>query len=363
MTNRTLSTNLPMAARKQVREADRIIAELNTPPAQGAPPAEPAPPAPPTPPDPILPNVGEPLPPDAQPVNPAAAPAAAQQPGESNEDYKKRYDVLQGKYNKELGQMRQQLNQQAQQNSQLQAQLNQVLTAQAVAAAAPPAAPVPPEARFAGIVSDKEREEYGTELIDMVARIAAATGAPEVQKLRQDVDGIRTTVGNVAQHTAEQARQDVYDSLHRDIGDKWVEINNSDEFVAWLQGTDVFSGASRHSALTQAFETNNAPRVVGIFKAYIDGNTAPGSTSRTPAVARETLIAPAPGQGGNGAAPGATGGRIWSEQEITDFYHRAQRKRIPEAEYVATQKEISKALAEGRVRPNRPDQHLLNNGR
>ena len=59
----------------------------------------------------------------------------------------------------------------------------------------------------------------------------------------------------------------VYDALDKAIPG-WRHINVSDSFRKWLQGTDVFSGKTRQEELMDAFNKNDANRVVEIFGAY-----------------------------------------------------------------------------------------------
>jgi hypothetical protein len=334
---------IPTAARKQVKEANRLIAELNSKPGD-------APPAGETGPD-GLPSVTVTPPVHAKPARAAAAETPP-------EDFEAKYKVLQGKYNAETAEMRRQI-------QETQGLLQQVVTAQSVAKAtapAAPAAPLKPEERFRSMgVSDKELADYGVELVDLMERVANATSGAELQRLRKEVSDLKGNVQNVGTVVAQSAQDKVYAALFQQVGPEWPAINESPEFLAWLEDVDVFSGTTKLAGLQHAFRTNDATRVVAIFKAFVSGKTLAGSTSQGPAVARETLIAPGSARGGTGEAPGSTDGRIWSEGEIRDFHQRVRKGKIPVDEAAAIEAEIHRAMLENRIRLDRSSQHHLNN--
>lgn len=358
------SSHLPPAARKQVKEANRLIAELHAPPqAVAAPPgADPANPE-------GLPSVTIATPPAAaapaatQPAPPAADPSAAA-PGEvpvatsppAADPYEARYKSLKGKYDKterEMAELRGRFGALEEMNRTLLEAASRPPTG------AQPPAPMKPEEQFRALgITDKEITDYGPELLDVVARVARNLSAGELQALRNEVAQLKQNVGNVSKTVGQNAADRVYAELNAKVGPEWVAINSSDEFLAWLQEPDVFSGSRRLEGLQNAFQAADAARVVAIFKAY-QGKTPTGSTSQPdpPAISRETLIAPGQGRGGAGEAPGATGGKIWSEQEISDFYQRARKGRISPADHATTEQEIVRAIAEGRVRASRPNHH------
>lgn len=64
--------------------------------------------------------------------------------------------------------------------------------------------------------------------------------------------------------------QTIYAALDATVPN-WRTVNNQKGFLSWLDHTDAFVGQSRRTLLKAAFDNNDAPRVVAIFKAYIDG--------------------------------------------------------------------------------------------
>lgn len=387
-------SNLPPAARRQVQEADRQIAALKagadpaslpgaTPVNANAPPPAPAPAAAPS-----FPNVGAPPPADAvpvaatpgQPTNPtvkirpaapAPAPAAAAPPDDATGmpaaapgDADHRYRVLQGKYTAERRRDAETIRQLQENNNRLIAQLG-AAPAAAVAAPTPPPAPQTPEQRALSLgITKQEITEYGPELIDMIIRAATNITAPEIRRLaaeQQRLSGaVQTTVANVNR----TARELVYDALESQLDD-WNAINDSPEFIDWLDQVDVISGQTRRSGLMKAFEVNDATRVVGIFKAFLaEDERSRQSTARTRQVDPATLLAPGTPAGGGAPAPlnDQQSGRIWLESEVENFYAAKRRNhwKNNKAEEAALEAEIMAALAQGRIRPTVNDAGIAN---
>jgi len=348
--NAAPQSNMPPAARRQAAEANRLIAQLNAKP--GDPPladplADPAAAAArPAPAPDEFPSV------DIAPVMHADAPASTPAPVNPvpppDDNFKAKFNTLRGKYNAETSRFREQLEEQ-------QRTINQLVMRQATPAPAP-AVPMRPEDRFDSMgVSKKEVEEYGPELLGMIARVAEGTVTPELKQLMKDTAELKHTLALTQQSAAAMARKAVYDSLDAAVP-TWRAVNEDDNFLAWLQESDVFSGTSRNASLVGAFNSNDVARVVGIFQAYV-GKTPIPTPRPTATVDRGTLVAPGTPRGGAMEAPDGNRGTILSEQEIGEFYARVRRKQVTPEEYKAKSAAIALAVAEGRVKPTRNDIH------
>jgi len=340
---------VPAAARAQVLEANKLIAELNARPGQTPagvvvqqqpsselrtqpapqPAVQPAPPQDPTP-------------------TAAAAPDAAELLRQSNA----RYASLQGKYNAEIAALRMV-------NDQQSKLVQQMLDRPAQATPAP-AAPQSPEEYLRGLgATDDDIKDYG-ELLPIVAKIAKNMFQPTLNKLQSELQTMRESTGVVTKELVRDRRTRVYEHLDSAVAN-WRVINESEEFLAWLNVLDIFSGVTRRVALANAFENLDAARVAGIFEAYVREYPDSARASGGPQVDAATLVAPTT-RGGAEAAPDSAGGkRIISEVDIRNFYARVRKKQVTPEEYQRFTAEIASATAEGRVRPDRPDHHQ--NGR
>lgn len=351
------STHIPRQVRKQVQEAERLLQELNTKPGQN--------------PD-ATPSSGEPAAAAGTPANgaeknntnaapdatPGSEPPAAggEKPSPSppggGEDFKHKYEVLQGKYNSEISELKLQIAGLQERNSVLE-QLLAKFSQQ-------PSAPEPgkksndtdPKAKGKTYVKPEDIEEYGRDMLDVVRRAAREEIEPELEALRAENAQLKQQLGRTTETVAENARERMLAQLAREVPD-WENVNTSPTFLAWLEDVDVFSGLKRREALIRAYNANDAFRVIGIFKAFKreDSATDPASRApgRTPQVSKETLVAPGKPQSGAGTEAPGSNKRMWSQQEIADFYDRKRRGKIPATEAETTEREIAAAIREGRV--------------
>lgn len=361
------SSNLPPAARRQVAEANRLIAELNARPGEIPAGAEYAP----NPGD-VQPGANETGQRRWQPASATMATAAAAPPPAAaapvvdpaaiapvvEDTYEQRYRVLQGKYDAELRAARAESSSIREAFSEQQKTINALVAREAPAREAP--APADPKDFLKSLgVTEKEMDDYG-ELLPIVAKMAQNMIRPTAQKLEQEVNRVKQD----AQRTSSAVVQDRQASLFSVMDNQvpgWRVQNDDPKFLDWLDGFDIFSGRTRRQGLEQAFGALDATRVIGIFKAYLQEDSANRSASG-PTIDRETLVAPGVPRGGMAEAPGgAAGKRIVSENEVQDFYSRVRRKLVPKDEYDRFSEELAQAVAEGRVRPAKADHHL--NGR
>lgn len=343
MTTSTSGHTVPSAVARQAAEANRLLAELNNQPAPAPAPAQPAAAAP----------VAQP---PAQPQRAAApppAPAVAAAPADDDlrEQLRRseaRFATLQGKYNAETTAMREQLAQNTQLVTQLLERDRQP--------PAPAAAPLTPEERVRALgATDKEIEEYG-DLLPLVARLAENMVRPTVEKLNAELTRIQQSQVQVAR-TAHQSSLASLEAQLDAAVPTWRAINESQEFLDWLDVLDIFAGVTRRVALTDAHKKLDAARVVAIFQAYAREYPAQARAPGAPLVDAGTLVAPEV-RGGPPAAPEGQGGkRMLSESEIADFYARVRKKQVSAEQYAAFMQEIARASAEGRIVPARRMRH------
>jgi hypothetical protein len=219
---------------------------------------------------------------------------------------------------------------------------------------APPAAPTKAEETFETFLKPEDLAEYGKDFFDVVGRKAKEIVSPEVKALRKKVEELEAKYSKTTETTAQAAREKVFSLLNARVPN-WMTTNNDPAFLAWLGKRDVISGYQRRDLLTEAFESNDAERVVAFFETFHKedsgtaptNSSAPASPNRAPQVPIENLVAPGSSRASAPEAPGEK--RMWTNSEIADFYRRRQRKMIPDAEFQKVEREILEAVAEGRV--------------
>jgi hypothetical protein len=340
--------NMPPAVRAQVAAANALIEQIKADPGK-----VPAGTETQTMPDGVTPGTNE-VSNRAQwsPPPVTVTPAQPQAPQEDQEDFKQKYQTLQGKYNAETKSMREILA--------AQQQTMDKLIESRPSTVMPPATPAPtqsPEDYLKSLgVSEKEIEDYG-ELLPIIVKMAQNMLRPTAAKLEAELAKTQQAAGTVANAQMKTARDALFSYMDNRVPN-WRIINEHESFLAWLDQTDLFSGTTRRQSLTSAFQNLDSARVAGIFERFVQEDSANRSASG-PQVDPQTLIAPGVPRGGAGEAPGsAQGRRVLTESEIKDFYTRVRRKQVSPEQYAQFSAEIANAVAEGRVRPDRTDHHI-----
>lgn len=269
-------------------------------------------------------------------------------------DWEHKYKTLQGMYNAEVPKFSKKAKTLEEENASLRA----ILASLEEAATTAPAEEQPvATAPVKQLVSPEEVEEFGADLIDVVRRAALESVQPELQRLRQENDTLRSSLGDVSKTMGETARKSVYVSLAENVPD-WQEMNSDENFLNWLGQPDVFSGQTRQDLLRQAFEKNDAERVIAFFKSYIDETAVVQPTTTTtqavttPPVNTSSLVAPGKTKAATVASTQGPEKRIWTQQQIAAFYSSVRKGEYKdnEADKRAIEKDIIDAANTGRIR-------------
>jgi DNA-binding protein YbaB len=299
------------------RQADAAEAEYqkrygNTAsPTPGAIPAQPVtPPAATTPPAPA-----------ATPPAPVTTPAPSTEP-----DWKHRYHVIQGKYNAEVPRLQESVRQ-------MQASMQQMSEQLRASTAAKP------------LITPEEVTNYGEGLTDYIKRASREALAPVVAQIEQRMgafDAIPKHVETLQQRTFDTQRAAFFAGLNSSVPD-WEAVNTTPAFLQWLEQVDPLARRTRQSMLEAA---QNDFDVNGVAAFFHQWKATQGSASR-PA---EAPIVPPQGQNNPPPVNQQTAKKIWTEQEIAQFYDAVRRNRVPKADVERIEQEINVAAQEGRVR-------------
>ena len=323
-----MNTRVPEAVRRQAAEMEALDAEMTAPVAP--PPGE-------TPPE---------LPPAQPPADPPPAPAPAA------DDWQHKFQTLQGKYNAEVPQLRDQI-------ANLTQQIEGLRTAPPPATPTPaPAAPAP----ASKLITPEDTETYGDDLIDLMRRVVRETDAGEKAKLQDEIAELRrqmaaqaTQVETVRGSVTDDRRAKYFTDLAKDVPD-YETIDASQPFKDWLVQTDEFSGMVRNDILQKAYADFDVGRTAKVFNQYTAQATpAPAPVPAPPPVDPQAELAEqvSPGQGrATTVITPDDGKKVWTVAEMDTFYkdyaRGDYRGRKDEAQRIEA--DIDKALAEGRVR-------------
>lgn len=343
--------SLPEQIQKQVDQAKAIIEQHYGPKSDAEAPAPADTPA-----DSDEPEAAAPA---AEPVV-AAQSQVAEQPQPSNpvtktEDendatYAQRWRSLQGVYSA----TKRQLDETTQRIASLEQLLSQMQTAKVDASIPQPAAHV----------TDKDKTEYGEDMVEFARRVAREEMSPLAQAVRMlmaKLDQVQTVVPvvqNVAQAQAQTAHERFYDMLTSRVTD-WREVNDNPKFHDWLLSNDPLSGLQRQTLLVDAHNNLDLERVVNIFmmgKQALGLERPPTATAPTKAASVSKLEKQiAPGRASAATAPPQQAEKkLWSRPEIAQFFADKQRGKFKgrEAEAQALERDIFAAQREGRVALN-----------
>ena len=313
------------------------------------PPGEQAPPPPAAPP-----TTQEVLPPEQLPdVNADGTP-----------NWENRFKALKGRYDadsRRWGETQQQYDQRMRDLSQENSSLKQ--------------APLPGVGQIPQLVSAKEVEDYGADLIDVIKRAAQEAVLPLLTPLATSMGQVQARVESTEKETSRQFLQRMHGNMDSTVPG-WNELNKDPNFIAWTKRPDVYSGLNRQEMLQKAWYAGDSNRVAAFFQGFLAEEAAtdpaaaearqqamgaaygghaqgPAPTAQQPAprVTLESLAAP----GRARAATGVPAGKpVWTAAGISSFYMDVANGKFRgrDAERIATEADLMAAQREGRIQVN-----------
>jgi hypothetical protein len=218
-----------------------------------------------------------------------------------------------------------------------------------------PTPPAPPEPPTPLPISDKDKAEFGPEIIDLIQRQATHIAAEATKGLREENEALKKQVGETADKLKgvstgqeEQRRQGYLQRLAQLVPD-WEAVNADQRFMDWLAIVDPASGVRRQSYLTSAFVQFDADRTALLFNSWKDSLTpSPSSAPQRP----DPLAAHASPSTSRSSAPRVNepDAKVWSHHEIDAFYADVTKGKYAIADAARIEAEIDAAVATGRVR-------------
>jgi len=317
--------SLPRAVQQQVENADALVAQLN-----GT--------------QPVNPDTGEPLAPEPQPTPEPqpqnVSPEPEAKPAVSEETWEQKYHTLKGKFDAEVPRLYAQVREM---NSQIGQLTTDLATAKAVQTQ-----PVP--ASTPSLITEQDKEAFGSDLIDLIERATEAkmAGSRSLEaKLTAQIAELNGKLGNVTERQVVSDKDRYENALTAAVPD-WQAMNVDQGFLNWLAEVDPVYGMPRQYALTNAYEALDANRTATIFNQY-KKSTAPAaqSTNRTDL---QRQVAPTRSRTSPAPTNPNVDKRVYTQRDIDSFYAEWRRGMIDEAEAVQIEKDIHAATTEGRIR-------------
>ena len=185
-------------------------------------------------------------------------------------------------------------------------------------------------------IKPEEIEEYGEKFVDFVKRAAREVVPGDVETLKQSVEEVRKTQGNLE-------RKRFFEELGG-LSPTWQTLNEDKGFLDWLGELDPYTGAQRQQLFDDAYEKLDAWRVANFFNAFSDGmpkqEPPPPKPSLEPQVTPKVTGRTAPPQGK----------KTYTNAEVARFYDDMRRGKYSQDEAARIEQDIFAAQAEGRFR-------------
>jgi len=316
---------LPKAIQQQVDDADAFVAQLNGQPPTGETNPQPNP-EPPT----------EPEPPK-QPVSQEPQPNPT--PDVSEDTWQAKFFTLKGKYDAEVPRLHAQMRE-------LNTQVQTLLAETAAKAAQQTPEPTPAKT----LITEQDKEAFGSDLLDLIDRATESkiSGFRDREsQLQAEIAELKGKLGNVTERQVVSDKDRFISALASQVPD-WEALNVDQGFLTWLAEVDPVYGLPRQAALNSAYDALDAGRTAAIFKQY----KAIVSPAQQTAPNRDLQRQVAPTRSRSTAAPATSSAekKIYSQQEISNFYNDWMKGHLNSAEAEQMEREIHAAINEGRVR-------------
>lgn len=283
----------------------------------------------------------------------AAEPQGDEPPREETVRYwRDRFQTFQGYANAELQRANVRAKQLEQQFADATARLERLEKEREQAQAAAQQAP---------LVTDKDRENYGPEMLDLMNRVAQqaiASVAPrfeqELAARDQRIAELTAQLGGVAQRN-EMTVQQQFAAAVRTALPWYTNAEDTDQdFSDWLDEQDSISGFTRRTLLEDAKKNLDARRVVAIINAFWGPKRAAKDAPQAPTAAQTQQQAElrrqvAPPKASTASSTPATD-RVWTEADYRAAHDPRNYSTLGYEKALERMQEADRALAEGRVR-------------
>ena len=238
------------------------------------------------------------------------------------EYWKERFLTIQGKYNAEIPRY-------AQQVRELQAQLD-----------AKPKQESDDDVDTSEVskLKPEDFEDYGEEFITLVKAVNA------LDKRNRELESLAQSVTTQSQVT----NLDTFKSRLAEIVPDWKTINDNQDFITWLQEPDGYSGMTKHEALLKAYNQFNSDTVGKIFNQFKAEFKIPIKKNKKPKKSLSSEVEPKSVKTQR-KVTGKKVAKVWTRQEIADFYRKKTDGKIDPKKAARLEKDIFLANQEGRI--------------
>jgi hypothetical protein len=300
---------------------------------------------------------------EEQPEGEEQQPEGEEQQGGEQEDqpdpWENRYRTLQGKYDREIGTLRGENNQLLGRLERLEKQL----AGSASTTQANGDKPAPATASRKKRITDKDINDLGPELYDLMKKTVQDEVEPELNTLKVENAQLKNQLGQVSTTVGKARTGNFVKDLSR-LEPSWTELNEDPDFIDWLDQPDRYARVPRQQLLDARVKELDSEGAAVFFQDYLAESGRAAQSTETPAPARrsstprgdrvrlETLASPG-ARAGTSTATQTQRGTVWTPSEIQRFYTDKRqgvfKGREQEADKI--ERDIFDAQKEGRVQP------------
>jgi F0F1-type ATP synthase membrane subunit b/b' len=262
---------------------------------------------------------------------PAAKELSTAPPNREEDTYKHKYEVLAGKFNKEIRERQAENSTILNQNKMLQDSLAE-LTAEVQKLKEAKPQPVSIDENEKNFKEQFDEVYTGVEA--MVRRMFSDFEAKLDAKLGQATNSVRT---EFVQDKAKTAYERYIDDLTKAHAD-WQEINVNPKFLEWLEVTERYAGKTRMELMREAHTRMDAPTVIAFFDDFLKEKGTPARREPTPH----------PNDRGSGSGSPSGGEKIYTGQDLTELSEKVRRGEMTEEDAAPLEQKIITSLRKQR---------------
>lgn len=274
-------------------------------------------------------------------AEPTPQPAEAPKAREDDPAYwRKRFETVQGILNAEMPRLNAQLKEQGTQIQTLVAQLQEKSTAT--------------EQPETPLVTSKDAEDFGADLIDMVRRVSTeairkeyARAVADLRKEFGDVKELQAQVGHVAERVGKSESEQFWDRVRTFVPD-WATVDQDPSWIEFLDTTPDFAEDTYRVLASKAIQKGDAQKVARLVELWRGPKIEAVPT--TPATPKPDLQRQVTPSSSRASTPTPPAGKIWSRADYEAAMDPRNISRLGAVKADQLMAEATAAVAEGRVR-------------
>lgn len=255
-------------------------------------------------------------------------------------DWEQKYRTLQGMFDAEVPKLHAS-------NRELNSKLNEALEQINALKTAAPAAPKAAES----LVTDKDVETFGGDLIDLQRRVASEVSANIERQFQGKLDKLEAenrALKEQVQSTGNQVGELTFEQRLSSAVPDFAAVNRDPRWIEWLAEVDPMTRGPRRNLAQDAYAKGDVDGVAHYVKLFRD-TLAPAPKQNDKKSELERQVAPSRT---NSTVPSTPQAKVYSNAQIEQLWAEVRQKsirgRIDEANQLEA--EITAAYMEGRVR-------------